>query len=325
MMFYDPLSDWLNRHALAWSIALGTVVGLGVGMAVLFGLGGMLGVGLGMLMLGLVVWAAKDAEPVLVTDAPAQPFPVIDELLEMVELDGGTFRMGSPDSDRDALKREKPQHDVTVSAFAMSRYPVTRQLYRRLLAPPVRWEREDLDDRLPANDLNWFEAVAFCNALSRHMGLQPCYRIIGTHVEWDMEADGYRLPTEAEWEYACRGRTATKWFFGDNAAELDAYAWYARNSGFRVHPVGEKASNPWGLHDMIGNVLEWCWDWSRDYSSEDRFDPTGPADGVFRVLRGGWSFDNPAGLRSAVRFRGMPEGRRGDVGFRCVRRSRRQL
>ena len=187
----------------------------------------------------------------------------------MVELPSGTFLMGSPDSDSEAFDDEKPQHKVTVSAFCISRYPVTRQLYRDIVgSSPEEWSREKDDYLLPANFVNWFEAARFCNALSAHVGLSPCYRIDDERVEWDREADGYRLPTEAEWEYACRAGTTSKWFFGDEEKELGRYAWFAGNSGNKVHPVGEKKPNPWDLHDMIGNVWEWCWDWYAEYPSQ---------------------------------------------------------
>jgi len=255
-----------------------------------------------------------------------EPEPPLLEPLEMVELSGGTFWMGSPDTDAEAYDDEKPQHEVTVSAFAIGRYPITRGLYREICdTSPESWQRDNDDHRLPANDVNWFEAVSFCNALSQQVGLQPCYRIDGTHVIWDTNADGYRLPTEAEWEYACRAGTTSRWFFGDDPTALDRYAWFADNANNQVRPVGEKASNPWGLYDMSGNVYEWCWDWYDTYRAEAVIDPIGPENGDLRVLRGGsaW-FGGPRHLRSADRDWGQPEFRDDDIGFRCVRRPRRQ-
>lgn len=329
-LLFEPLLNWLNRRPLGWSIALGAIVGLGTSAITVFGIGGMF---VCMLVLGTVVWAAKDVGPVWVGDRPEvetltepEVVPVFVEPLEMVELGGGTFRMGSPDSDNDASDSEKSQHKVTVSAFAMSRYPVTRELYRRLVdSTPEPWQRGSDDDLLPANYMTWFDAVAFCNALSQHVGLQPCYHIEGNQVEWDADADGYRLPTEAEWEYACRAGTSTKWFFGNDPAALDRYAWYSANSDFRAHAVGEKEPNPWGLYDMIGNVLEWCWDWYGSYTNKPLVDPTGPSDGTSRVLRAGWSDFVPVYLRSAFRFRLVPEFAGEFIGFRSVRRPRRQL
>jgi formylglycine-generating enzyme required for sulfatase activity len=244
----------------------------------------------------------------------------------MVELPGGTFWMGSPDTGAEAYENEKPQYQVTVSAFAISRYPITRKLYREICRTvPEAWKRDSDDDRLPANRVSWFEAVVFCNALSEHVGLQPCYRVDGERVEWERSADGYRLPTEAEWEYACRAGMASKWFFGDDPAALDRYAWFEANAHNKVQPVGEKAPNPWGLHDMSGNVWEWCWDWYDAYRAEAVTDPPGPENGRYRVLRGGSAWDfGPRDLRSARRLRNEPENRVVYLGFRCVRCPRRQ-
>ena len=293
------------------------------------------------------------------------PEPPFVEPLDMVEIAGGMFLMGSPDSDDLTQNSEKPQHEVTVSDFYISRYPITRQLYREIVKEaPEEWANDEDDQQLPANYVTWFDAVKFCNALSEQVGLQACYRIDGQQVEWDREADGYRLPTEAEWEYACRAGTTTRWFFGDDPAELGRYAWFRENSGSKVHPVGEKESNLFGLYDMIGNVWEWCWDWYGEYkkdagaedmgrwprsfrlyyvigdiilripgigklffkdsSDSSLHDPVGPNGGRSRVLRGG-SFGGEAEfLRSADRNGRGPEGRSDRIGFRCVRRPRRQ-
>lgn len=356
-------------------MALGALLGFGIGVGALFGLEGLAGAGLCMLVLGLCFFAAKDAEPVLVGvesepegETEKIPDDVVPELeldpliepLEMLEIPGGTFLMGSNDYDN-----EKPQHKVTVSDFCISRYLITRQLYREIVeGSPEEWANDKDDQQLPANHVTWFDAVKICNALSEQVGLQACYRIDGKQVEWDREADGYRLPTEAEWEFACRAGTTSQWFFGDDPAELGRYAWFRDNSEKKAHPVGEKEPNPLGLHDMIGNVWEWCWDWYGDYKEDsdakdmDRWprsvrfyyaighiilkipvigqllvkdssdsslhDPIGPKEGDARVLRGG-SFGSEAGrLRSALRDRIQPEFRSEYIGFRCVRRPRRQ-
>ncbi len=249
--------------------------------------------------------------------------PPLAEPLDMVTVHGGTFRMGSPEADPEAYENEKPQHTVTVSAFCISRYLVTRQLYREILGQaPATWGEDTDDERFPANEVSWFDAVAFCNALSAHVGLQPCYHITGQHVEWDTSADGYRLPTEAEWEYACRAGTTSAWFFGDDPTALGRYAWFTGNSGDRVHPIGEKEANPWGLHDMIGNVWEWCWDCYNTYLTGVVCDPPGPKDGICRTRRGGSAWIDPCDLRSACRDWDKPEFQFCDFGFRCVRRPR---
>ena len=332
------LFSWLQRHSPAWTIGLGAILGLAVGAAALLSLKGITGVAVCLVTLGLTVWRAKDAEPEFVgpdeepkppkEEPQPAPEPRFVEPLAMIELPGGTFLMGSPKSDREAFGDEKPQHHVTVSAFCISRYPITRQLYRDIVgSSPKEWSGDTKDQLLPATSVDWFQAVGFCNALSVHVGLSPCYRMDSERGEWDREADGYRLPTEAEWEYACRAGTTSKWFFGDDSTELGHYAWFAGNSEDKVHPVGEKKPNRWDLHDMIGNVWEWCWDWYAKYPSklsQAENDPTGPANGTSRVLRGGSWILVPSYLRSAFRHGDAPVNRAVDVGFRCVRRPRRQ-
>jgi formylglycine-generating enzyme required for sulfatase activity len=341
-MLLSSVLRWLQRQSSLWPLALGSVLGLGIGAGALWGIGGLIGIAVCLVVLGTACWCARDAEPVLVgvdiastpqeaSSAPAlepapEPEPPLVEPLEMVELPGGTFWMGSPDTNAEAYEDEKPRHEVTVSVFAISRYLITLELYRELCSPsPASWQRDSDDKRLPANNVSWFDAVSFCNALSQQMGLQPCYRIDGTQVAWDKNADGYRLPTEAEWEYACRAGTTSRWFFGDDPTALDRYAWFATNANNTVQPVGEKTPNPWGLYDMSGNVWEWCWDWYGTYRAEVFIDPIGPENGDRCVLRGGAArVAAPRNLRSASRVGGAPLFRDADHGFRCVRRPRRQ-
>ena len=163
--------------------------------------------------------------------------------------------MGSPDTDAEAYDDGKPSTQVTVSAFAISRYPITRELYRELYDTlPQAWERDSDDHRLPANDVNWFEAASFCNALSRQVGLQPCYRIDGTHVRWDTQigfmAIACRLRPNGN--TPARAGTTSRWFFGDDPAALDRYAWFAANAHNQVQPP-ESPESP-GAYDMSGNV-----------------------------------------------------------------------
>jgi formylglycine-generating enzyme required for sulfatase activity len=332
---------------------IGLVLGGGFGALALLGIGGWSGIVLCVLLLGAAVPLVIGAEPVT-RDVPGlpdglrpshparQPLPenkplptpeltirVVEDipgLLEMVELPGGVFVMGSKADDEQAYDSEKPQHTVTVSSFAMGCHPVTRQLYREVMAErPGNWQDDQDDDTFPANYVSWFDAVMFCNRLSEQQGLIPCYRIDGRRVSWDREADGYQLPTEAEWEYAARAGTATRWFCGDEPTELERYAWYGANSENCLHPVGKKAPNPWGLYDMAGNVYAWCWDWYGEYDAEAVTDPAGPDSGVRRVLRGGAYWSVAGVLRSASRDWYVSGGRRVFIGFRVVRRPRRQL
>jgi formylglycine-generating enzyme required for sulfatase activity len=192
------------------------------------------------------------------------------------------------------------------------------------------------EDR-PVDSVSCFDAVRFCNRLSEKAGRKPCYRITepeagsdaAPQVEWDREADGYRLPTEAEWEYACRAGTETAYSFGDDAAQLGEYAWFEVNSERHTHEVGTKKPNGWGLHDLHGNVWEWCWDWYEDYQltpdndkSVSQVCPIGPPTGDRRVLRGGSFAFEPVELRSAARGWFLPEDRMQAWGFRCVRGAR---
>ncbi len=175
----------------------------------------------------------------------------------------------------------------------MAKYPVTQKLYQEVMEQSPSYFK---GESLPVEQVSWFDAVRFCNKLSERVGLQPCYRIeeaeAQPEVEWDQSANGYRLPTEAEWEYACRAATETAYSFGDDAAQLHEYAWFDGISEGRAHEVGHKKPNGWGLHDLHGNVWEWCWDWYGDYQvSNDltvsQANTIGPPTGNGRVLRGG--------------------------------------
>ncbi|WP_295431564.1 formylglycine-generating enzyme family protein [uncultured Thiodictyon sp.] len=277
------------------------------------------------------------AEPPTVTRPTVVQTRDPDPMIQMVPLSGGAFWMGS-DKRRDpsAFDDEFPRRQVRLNPFLIARTPVTRGLWRQVMAAaPKPWPRPvSADwsaggDDLPATDLDWFAAVAFCNALSVLSGLRPCYQDSGANWTCDWRADGYRLPTEAEWEYACRGGTATRWFWGENEDGADAHAWYSENLGYSkrysLHAVGEKAANPVGLYDMAGNCWEWCWDWyAEDYDARQTDDPQGPKEGALRVVRGG-SFDRtPSVLRSARRDKNVPKHHHEVLGFRCVRSASRR-
>ncbi|MFE0804814.1 formylglycine-generating enzyme family protein [Streptomyces sp. NPDC058812] len=197
-------------------------------------------------------------------------------------------------------RRTRRSWPVEVASCRLAAFPVTRAEYARVTGqrPAPR------EERLPVAEVSWADAVGFCNSLSRREGLRPAYRVTGDGgAAWDTSADGYRLPTEAEWEHACRAGTD-----GPRYGDLDDIAWYRGNSRERVHEVGGRRPNAWGLYDMLGNVWEWCWD---VYDAE--------VYGTYRVLRGGGWFDEHWSCRASVRRRSHPTFRVDDVGFRVAR------
>jgi len=241
--------------------------------------------------------------------------PELSSSNNMILIYSGTFLMGSPANERGRSNNEGPQRQITVSSFYMGRYPVTQAEYQEIMgANPSAFKGSDL----PVEQVNWFEAVEYCNKRSLSEGLTPAYIVSGSSVSWNRLADGYRLPTEAEWEYACRSGTETP--FNSGTSVNDA-GWYSGNSADRTHPVGEKLPSPWGLYDMHGNVLEWCWDWLGNYTAGAQTDPMGAASGTNRVYRGGcWRFDAHQ-TRSAYRYGNIPSLRTFLTGFRVVRNS----
>jgi formylglycine-generating enzyme required for sulfatase activity len=268
-------------------------------------------------LLGAAAALAWSGEPVAV--AAARP-----ALVDLVPISGGTFRMGSPESEEGRYPSEGPVHEVRLAPFDCMRFPVTRRLYRQIVGTDPGQPKWAAGKR-PVNYVSWLDAVAFCNLLSEREGLTSCYQIDKNDVvTWQRAANGYRLPTEAEWEYACRAGSSTRWSFGDDEASLVEHAWFDGNSADQPQPVGRKKPNAWGLHDMHGNVLEWCWDWFRPYSEAATTDPDGPPKEEVRVLRGGSFVASARDLRSAVR-RGYWLGHHyWFVGFRCARGPRRQ-
>ncbi len=238
--------------------------------------------------------------------------------VEMVELPGGCFFMGSSDNDEMARDDEKPRHQVRIRGFACMRYPVTRQLWQQVTKKGKR-----KGDKRPVTGVSWFEAVGFCNQLSLQEEMEPCYKIVDEHVEW-VSNEGYRLLTEAEWEYGCRAGTETKWWFGDDESNLKEYAWYHANAE-APQTVGKKPANPWGLYDMHGNVWEWCWDRRGQHAGKETSDPEEPMVGSMRVLRGGAFDDGAVYLRSAAWNGHHPRKRNDDYGFRVARGGLRAL
>ncbi len=217
---------------------------------------------------------------------------------EMILIPAGEFTMGDPQGRPDEMP-----HKVAVSACTMDRYLVSQELYEKVMGEnPSKWRAKDN----PVEQTQWTDAARFCNKCSELDGLTPCYD--PETWECDFQADGYRLPTEAEWEHACRAGSRTRYFFGDDEAELPKYAWFKPRSGGRPRAVGKKRPNRWGLYDMHGNVWQWCNDYysANYYDESTRDDPRGPTSGKQKVLRGGAWNSSAESCRAAYRFKEFP-------------------
>ncbi|MGI6197999.1 MAG: formylglycine-generating enzyme family protein [Candidatus Cloacimonadaceae bacterium] len=238
--------------------------------------------------------------------------PNVDLPAGMVLVKGGTFTMGNA---RNADNEFDPPHTVTLNSFYIGKYEVTQAEFSKYMQPGEPWnEMLGLGDNYPAYNVSWFAALKYCNLRSIAEGLTPCYTIAGStnpadwgevpdHLDesnsqsWDAatcnwKANGYRLPTEAEWEYAARGRTNNPDYLFSGSNDSGAVGWFVDN-GEGIHPVGQKAANSIGTYDMSGNLSEWCWDRYSDtyYSTSPQNNPTGPTEGYVRVERGGnWHY-----------------------------------
>ena len=239
--------------------------------------------------------------------------------VEMVLLPTGEFEMGSNSGNAD----EAPVHKVSISGFLMDRCEVTQEQYEKLELPHPSHFRAPSN---PVEMIGWGQAIAFCNARSSAEGLRACYN--EETGACDFEADGYRLPTEAEWEYACRAGTAQNYSFGSDPRIASQYAWFEENAAKQTHPVGQKKPNAWGLCDLHGNVAEWCNDPydKAYYSTSPSADPRGPREGTRYALRGGAWNSKAKGLRSSARVGETPGFQdacfaRDAIGFRCVRKA----
>ena len=255
----------------------------------------------------------------------------------------GRFVMGSSEDDVLAKDDERPSRNIEIGGFWITETPITNQQYRWYVDKTGNesgfWtDKRYNGENQPVIGVTWYNAVEFCNHLSTRCGLTLCYDIHGTNVTWNRRANGYRLPTEAEWEFACRAGTNSRWFFGDDEAMLSEYACFGETDGL-TQPVASKQPNPWGLFDMLGNTHEWCWDWYARYRGTPLSDgvrnPGGPVVPPpvelwdpnrkqtikcgAKVLRGGSYRMGADALRPASRSKDLPESWHGVVGFRCAR------
>ncbi|MDE7139569.1 MAG: formylglycine-generating enzyme family protein [Treponemataceae bacterium] len=229
----------------------------------------------------------------------------------LVYVEGGTFQMGSDTGDLN----ERPVHTVTVRSFYMGIYEVTQAEYRAVTGENPSHLK---GDNLPVENVSWYAALRYCNMLSIKEGLTPCYTInnrVSATCDWS--ADGYRLPTEAEWEYAARGGKHNSPYKYSGSDFIDDVAWYGGNSDYVEHEVGTKKPNALGIYDMSGNVEEWCWDWFGRYGDSPA--QNGPASGSVRIARGGNRSYDASASRCTWRDNYSPDFPQGALGIRVVR------
>ena len=266
----------------------------------------------------------EDKEQVLVDDHILED---IDDSFVLVE--GGIFGMGS----NSGYSSEKPVHNVTLSSYYVAKTEVTQAQWTAVMGNnPSNFK----GDNHPVECVSWYDAIVFCNKLSRMDSKTPVYSVDGKtnpdtwgytpcqgdsisgNITMNIKANGYRLPTEAEWEFAAWGGKKRKGYKYSGSDNLGSVAWYYDNSGSQTHDVATKAPNELGLYDISGNVWEWCWDWYGLYNSTAQINPVGASSGYYRVLRGGSWFNDSDGCRVACRSILIPWGKSYYVGFRLV-------
>jgi len=261
--------------------------------------------------------AAQTAKPEGIAKPGETPKPVdVDTVdlgggvkMELVWVPAGSFQMGASDSEQDRFDNEGPVHTVELDGFWMGKFEVTQEQYEAVMGQNPSYFK---GAKNPVEAVSWNDATDFCRKLTDKVGRASSPASAGRT---------FRLPTEAEWEYACRAGSTTRFCFGDSDGDLGDYAWYDGNSGRQTHPVGEKKPNAWGLYDMHGNVWEWCGDWYADYGAGSSKNPSSPSSGSDRVYRGGGWFYPARSCRSAFRSGDDPgrrNGLQGFLGFRAV-------
>ncbi|MBQ7743129.1 MAG: formylglycine-generating enzyme family protein [Bacteroidaceae bacterium] len=214
-----------------------------------------------------------------------QSFVVEGVAFTMMPVEGGTFMMGATAEQTDAYSAEKPAHQVTLGSYYIGQTEVTQELWEAVMGSnPSNWK----GDRLPVEQVSWNDCQTFIAKLN------------------ELTGEKFRLPTEAEWEFAARGGNKSMHYQYSGSNDIDEVAWYSSNSDNKTHSVASKHPNELGIYDMSGNVWEWCQDWYGGYSSEAQTNPTGPTSGSYRVDRGGSWSNNAAGCRAATRLSGTP-------------------
>lgn len=239
----------------------------------------------------------------------------------LVVLPTGSFLMGSSAEDPDGHADERPLHEVVINKrFAMAETEVTQGQYQAVLGTnPAYFKDGPKWKQQPVENVSWHDAIGYCNELSKQERLAPCYKVQGEEVDWEAEQDclGYRLPTEAEWEYAARAGQGAKYAGSNDPKEV---AWFDDSAkDARTHLVKQKKANAWFLYDLSGNVWEWVWDYSASYQAGSQQDPVGTRSGMDRVSRGGSWVDSARDARVVSRRGGDPDYRSQARGFRLVR------
>ena len=238
----------------------------------------------------------------------------------MVLVQGGTFKMFPKDT------KNKIGCDVTVSSFEIGKYEVTVADWKKFTEeteqvmpakPSWGWNND-----YPITNVTWTQAIHYCNWLSKKNNLKPVYTIDGNYYSCDFKANGYRLPTEAEWEFAAKGGAKSKHYLYSGSNDLELVSWYAQNSNKSPRQIGTKLANELGIYDMSGNVWEWCWDWYNPvfYKTEKRDNPTGPEKGENRCIKGGsWDSSKLEYLTPTCRLNSNPTSTTAFYGFRVAK------
>ncbi len=275
---------------------------------------------------------AQDADVAKENSAGENFHPTNVTLPDMVTVRAGQFSMGSSKGER----AETPVHKIHISTFLMMTTEVSQELYSQVMGENPSYF---VDEKKPVESVSWFDAVVFCNRLSLYAGLTPCYKVMDSTnpddwnykihqgrgmpatVYCDFYADGYRLPTEAEWEYAAVEGPRNSGYAYSGSSNINTVCWYLTNSSVKTRAVASKRANALGLYDLSGNVYEWVWDIFDEeyYSTSPSWDPTGPANGSLRCFRGGSYDEVPVVCRVASRASGNPSNKGRFLGFRVVR------
>ena len=246
-------------------------------------------------------------------------------VIQMVKVEGGKFLMGSPDENKIAENDEQKQHEVTLGNFEINKFEVSvwewKQYCKKTKKKMPAQQVWGINDNYPITNITWNEATTYCNWLSKQDGYKPVYTVLGPNIVCDITANGYRLPTEAEWEYVAKGgkKSKSNLFSGSNIS--NEIAWQQNNSEKRPHAVGTKLANELGIYDMSGNVWEWCNDWyNKDYyKNEEGSNPTGPIRGEKKSVRGGSWDSKESYLRTSNRISTAPNTTNEFYGFRLAR------